>query len=126
MGWNACILLVDVFSDESVPQKDLTACVGLALFGAGYAYARVAELEAAVGKDETQMEVDSGEGCPSGSFPGELALGIDEEKATEVALSRPDLQSKKTTPWRALTRHQREVRECGSGRNRSGGCVLTA
>ncbi len=56
MGWNACIFLVQVFSDESVPQKDLTAFVGLALLGAGYAHVRIAELEAAVGKDSPDSE----------------------------------------------------------------------
>ncbi len=56
MFWNACIFLVDVFSDESVPQKDLTAFIGLALLGAGYAHVRIAKLEATVGKDSPDSE----------------------------------------------------------------------
>ena len=55
LGWTVS-LIFPVFSDESVPQKDLTAFVGLALLGAGYAHVRIAELEAAVGKDSPDSE----------------------------------------------------------------------
>ena len=42
------------FGIESV--KNLSAFIGLALLGAGYAYVRIAKLEATVGKDSPDSE----------------------------------------------------------------------
>ena len=56
MAWVACLFWSEVFGFGPGPQKDLTAFIGLALLGAGYAHVRIAKLEAAVGKDSPDSE----------------------------------------------------------------------
>jgi hypothetical protein len=50
------LFVSEVFGFGPGPQEDLTAFIGLALLGAGYAHVRIAKLEAAVGKNNTDSE----------------------------------------------------------------------